>query len=261
MGHIRIGTLPDTPRWRAVVGLLTDEQVGMGAVASATMDAAERGLQVAASDEGLRHAIWLLSHITLAAREGDFRAALGHVGLHLGQEPSVFSIVGAFSDAMDRQLRERAARTDIGEMAQMAAAETLAQLCTQKSTTLFGTTAQSVQDAVRSFSTKNGFATLSHEFFSRLTHKYLTYHLSRELANHVGPDKRFRDPTQHTEFVRNLDTHCRQAAQIIREFAGGWYSKANYEDGISEVKARNFAWAAMKKMRAELKRRGARDAE
>lgn len=261
MGHTRIGTLPDTHRWRAVVGLLSDEEADAGAVASATMNAAERGLRLAATDEGLRHAIWLLSHLTLAAREQDFKAALNGLGLRVRQEPSVFSIVGAFSDAMDRHLRTTASRTDIGEMAQMAAAETLAQLCTRESQTLFGPTPESVQSAVRGFSTRNGFAALAHEFFSRLTNKYLTYHLSREISNHVGPNKRFRDPREHSQFLANLDTHCRQAALIVRDFAGGWHSKANYEDGISPIKARNFAWAAMKKLRAELKIRGARDAE
>jgi len=184
---------------------------------------------------------------------------LDSIGVSVPGEPSVFDIVGGFSDAMDNHLRETAGRTDIGEMAQMAATETLARLCTARSRTLFTTTPADVQDAVRSFSTKVGFSTLSHYFFSNLTQKYLTYHLGRELSNHVGAERRFHNPGEHGEFIDRLGMHCSQVALIVKEFAGGWYSKANYEDGISPAKARNFAWAAMKKIRSELSRRGTVD--
>jgi len=257
MGHIRVGTLPNTPRWGQVVEVLSDEGTSAAAVAGATMQAAERGLQVASHDEGLCYTVWLLSHITLAARRDDLAAALNNIGVFVPHEPSVFDIVGGFSDAMDNHLRQTAGRTDIGEMAQIAATETLARLCTAKSRTLFKTTSTDVKEAIRSFSTKRGFSDLAHDFFSGLTQKYLTYHLGRELSNHVGEGRRFHDPGEHAEFIDRLGTHCRQVALIVKEFAGGWHSKANYEDGISHVKARNFAWAAMKKIRAELSRRGA----
>jgi len=155
--------------------LLSDEETSTAAVAGATMDAAERGLQVAARDGGLSHTIWLLSHLTLAARTENFGAALDAMGVRVPAEPLVFDIVGGFSDAMDRHLRETCSRTDIGEMAQTAASEALADLCTRESTTLFGTTPADVQAAVRGFSTKAGFCMLAHEFFSRLTQKYLAH--------------------------------------------------------------------------------------
>jgi len=261
MGHIRLGTLPDTARWRKVVGLLADEQANVAAVAGATMHAAERGLEIASHDDGLCHALWLLTQVTLAANQQDFATALKQAGLSVPSGPSVFEIVGGFSDAVDRHLRQNRSRTDIGEMAQLAAAETLTSLCTQKSTTLFGTTPADVQAAVKSFSTKAGFSVLAHDFFARLTQRYLTYHLSRELSKHVGKDQRFRSPKDHAEFIEQLNVHCRQAAVIVREFAGGWYSRTNYESGISPTKARNFAYVAMKKIRAELKIRGERDVD
>ena len=256
MGHIRVGTLPGTRRWRQVVGIIADESSGVGAIAAATMKAAEKGLEIAATDEGMRHSIWLLAQITLAAKEDDFSAALGRIGVDVPDGPSVFDIVGGFSESVDDALQQSHGRTDIGEMAQMAAVETLTTLCAARSTTLFGTTAADVQNAVRSFSTRAGFSDLAHDFFSRFTRRYLTYHLSRELPQHVGAGQRFVDPQSHSEFLQSLNTHCRQAALIVKEFSGGWYSKTNFETGITPTKARNFAHVAMKKMRAEFRRQG-----
>lgn len=259
MGHLRVGRLPNTHRWRQIVGLIAGE-ASAASVADATMEAAERGMEIAARDEGLRHTLWLLSHITLAARQEDFAKALGQIGVSVPEGPSVFDIVGGFSEAVDKHLRATGGRTDIGEMSQMAAAETLTALGTAESKRLYETSPEDVKDAIRKFSTKLGFSTLAHDFFARLTQRYLMYHLSRELSNHVGPGRRFRDISEHREFIDQLNTTCRQAAVIVREFAGGWYSKTNFETGITPQKARNFAWVALKKIRAELKIRGGQDA-
>ena len=261
MGHIRLGTLPDTARWRKVVGLLADEQASVGAVAGATMEAAQRGLEIASYDEGLSHTLWLLTQIPLAAQQEAFGQALKTAGVTGPAEPSIFDIVGGFSDAVDRHLRQTKGRTDIGEMAQLAAAESLAALCTSKAASLFETTPADVRQAVKGFSTKVGFSNLAHDFFSRFTQRFLTYHLSREISKHVGRGQRFRNPKEHSDFIAHMNTHCRQAAVIVKEFAGGWFSKANYEGGITPRKARNFAYVAMKKIRAELKIRGGRDAD
>ena len=80
MGHIRLGRLPNTPNWRKVVGLVADD-APVASVAAATMSAAQRGLEIADSDEGLRHTFWLLTQITLAAREDHFAAALNQAGV------------------------------------------------------------------------------------------------------------------------------------------------------------------------------------
>lgn len=258
MGHIRLGTLPDTKGWRNVVGLIADG--GSAAqVAAATSEAAQNGLDLAKDDPGLCHTVWLLAKIALAARQADFGAALNAIGVPTPANPSLFDIVGGFSDAVDHHLSNTGGRSDIGEMAQLAAVESLTALIGERSRSLFGTTADEVKRAVYDFSTKSGFAALAHDFFSRFTQRFLTYHLGRELSNHVGGNGRFASPAEHTEFTRQLAIHCREAAIIVQKFSGGWYSKANFEDGISTTKARNFVNFALTKLGREIKIRGERD--
>lgn len=258
MGHIRLGTLPDTTRWRRVVGLIA-EGGSVALVATATSEAAQQGLDQAQNDPGLCHTVWLLSKLALAARNDDFGVALEAAGLPSPAQPTLFDIAGGFADAMDAHFRQVGGRTDIGEMAQLSAIETLTALVGERSKSLFGTTAAEVRNAVYDFSTQKGFSKLAHDFFARFTQRFLTYHLGRELSNHVGGNGRFADPGEHTDFVKKLAAHCREAAVIVREFSGGWYSKANFEDGISQQKARNFVNYALTKLRNEIKIRGERD--
>ena len=126
MGHLRLGDLPRTRKWAQVVALIGGG-AGTAQLANATISAAERGLLFAAEDAGLVETIWLFTQLPLAARSKDFPNALRQAGLEVSDAPSLMEIVGAFSDAIDSRLARRG-RTDLGEMAQMAAAETISEV-------------------------------------------------------------------------------------------------------------------------------------
>jgi hypothetical protein len=259
MGHIRLGTLPRTQKWDRVVSLIAGG-ADVGLIASASADAAEHGLERASHDEGLAHAFWLLTQIPQAARQVDFSERLWELGLNVSSRPTLLEIVAAFTRAVDGHLRESGKRSDLGEMAQHAASETLASLAGRELPSLFGPNASDVQQALAKLGTSDRFSVVARDFFSRLTSRSLGYFLSRELSKHVGPNKRFAAVGEHRDFNAALDLHCREASRIIKEFSGGWYGKTlQQEKQITQYEARNFAHIAFKKLRAELRKR--RDAD
>lgn len=123
MGHIRLGRLPRTYKWRQVIDL-----IGNGAptppIAAATLDAAKRGLANVSKDPALIYSIFLLTQIPQCARQQDFGGALRSLGLDVSDQASLPEIIGAFTEAVDAHVDKVGGRTDLGEMAQMAAAET-----------------------------------------------------------------------------------------------------------------------------------------
>ena len=125
MGHIRLGRLPRTRKWQQVVALL-EEATPVGGIAAASADAAEAGIRQAIGDPALSHSFWLLTQIPLAARSPDLAASLEKLGLRVGPEPTLMEVVSAFSQAVDQHVGRAGGRTDLGEMAQHAAAESLA---------------------------------------------------------------------------------------------------------------------------------------
>jgi len=256
MGHIRLGNLPKTQKWNQVVSLLAGG-ADVERIAAASADAAERGLERASHDEGLGQAFWLLTQIPHAARQSNFSERLWELGFTgLPSKPTLFEIVAAFTRAIDGRVRDHGKRTDLGEMAQHAAAETLASLAGRELPSLFGPTASDVQHALAKLGTSSEFSIVARDFFSRLASRSLGYFLSRELSKHVGPNKRFTSVGDHSDFNAALDQHCREASRIIKEFAGGWYGKTlQQEKRISQDEARKFAHVAFKKLRAELRKR------
>jgi hypothetical protein len=182
---------------------------------------------------------------------------LVELGFDDGAEQSVFSLVAGFSKAVDRNLVGRANRTDLGELARQAGAETVSAFVGSGTPSLFGSTADDVQRELARLATKQGFSGLAREFFTRLTLKTLEYYLSRELPKHVGPGKALPSIDGQIAFRLALEKHCREASAIMQEFAGGWFSKSNWQGTLSPATAQNFADYALKKLCDELRARRA----
>lgn len=274
--HLFVG-MPRTGHYRRVIALLGDSAGGGGAagvsagtleqVADATLDASLAGLTLAKGDEGLAFCVYLAVRLTRAAREDPFLRELERIGVPtpaaIGGLPdvpvitdpaqySVYDLASGFTAAVDAHLRTERARTDVGELAQMAAAESLTTLCGGAAATLFGTSAATVQSSLRQLSTQGGFARLAHDLFARFAARFIEYHLSRELSNHVGRGRRFRNVDEHDEFLRQLRVHCAVATRPLQVFAGQWYAKRVRLADVSLGVARGFAAHALDKVREAL---------
>src|SRR4051812_2506629 len=103
MGHIRTGPLPATRKWKEVIALIVGGAEA-GQIATATVTAAAYGLKAAANDPGLVEAVWLLIRIPLAARTGDFAAALRGCGVDVADDPSVLNVAVGYSFAVDARM-------------------------------------------------------------------------------------------------------------------------------------------------------------
>jgi hypothetical protein len=255
MGHVRLGVLSKSRKWQRVV-----EELRLGgdidSIAASAADAAETSLQAASNDPALLHAFWLLTQIPLAARGPAFAEDLRRLGLQVPDRPSLMDIAAALSAAVDRHVQERKGRTDLGEMAQMAAVESLTATVGPMLPSLFGPSPEEVQHAIGRFAGGGRFSALAREFFARLTQRSLDYYLSRELSNHIGSSGRFGDDISRAHFDDALEMHCREASRIVEALSGGWYGKNVYQGGgLTPDAIRRFAPVAFKKIRAELRKR------
>ncbi|MFZ4809551.1 MAG: hypothetical protein ACOYLQ_20025 [Hyphomicrobiaceae bacterium] len=258
MGHLRLGALPKTREWDAVVAKL---QTGadVANLAAATALAAEQALESAKADPGLGYAVWLLTQLPLAARSEEFAGRLVKLGFSAGAGQSLLALTSEFALALDKQVAGRAHRTDLGEMARLAAMETLTAAIGPRLPTLF-TDAGDVRAELSRLATKAQFGALARDFFARLTNRTLEYYLSRELPNHVGPGRTFANLAEQTEFRSAMVRHCDEVSLIVEEFAGGWFSKSVFNRTLSPETAQGFAAYSLKKLRDELRARGGGDA-
>ncbi len=262
MGHQRLGTIPTSRKWSAVVAEVTGGAVGggggppaaesVGDISRKTLEAAEEGLRRAIDDEGLRYTFYLLTQVVLAAREPDWREALGELGIRLADDASVFDLTAGIQRIIDDHVEGGSGPTEVSEMAQQAAGQAVAALAGPRAASLFGSGQAELQQAVRSLSTKAGFSDLGQRFFACFMSRFLNFYLSRITAGQVGG--RIVDAGDLGHFNDALETHCLQSARIVHDFCGEWYSKTEFQKGIDLDNTSGFMAVALRKLEAELRR-------
>lgn len=255
MGHQHLLRLPRTREWQAVVALLAGGG-DLASVAAATSRAAQISMIDASNDEAVRQSFFLLSQLAVAAKADDFPRALRRIGIPVEDPPSLIELGSATMAAIDRFIETRGIRTDYGEIAQLAAVESLQAVVGRELDDFFDAD-QRLKPTLAQFSDPRQFAVLARDFFARLTRRHLNFYLSRELASHVGNGRCFPSLAEHEEFENALDLHCREATRIIKEFAAAWFYKHTAEGGIDRDLAGRFVHVAAGKVRDELVRREA----
>ncbi|HYG33895.1 MAG TPA: hypothetical protein VEC99_03875 [Clostridia bacterium] len=260
MGHIRIGTLPATRRWKDVVGLITDG-VEAARVAEAVTHAWEQAFNSVQKDAGFREAVYLLMQIGAAGKSRDPTEHLSSVGVEVAGATSVVEVAMALSAAMERRLEGTRQRSDFGELAQRALVGTVTEYLQRSMPTLLESTADDVDGAFKECGRDKAFGKLSREFFARMTNECLNYFLSKTLPAQVGEGRRFATTGQLAGFEEAMRTHCSEAAEIVESYSSGWFSKELHESGkITRDSAERFGWFGLKKIRSELATRAREDA-
>jgi hypothetical protein len=258
VGHIRLGPLPKTRDWEDVVELL-NARAPLREIARSSAYAARRGLSRAESDPGLGEVFFLLTQLPRVARIGGALDVGGH-SLAPARYANPVDFVSEFSAAVDATISQRKWRSDLSEIAQMSAIETLLESLGRDHPQLFAPPEGDVARLMASYDTRNRFGDLSRMFFAKFVERYLSYYLSRELAVHVGADLRFHTVADHTAFYSALQRHCYETARIVEQYAGEWRSKKQFEQSLTRSAAQQFVRHALKKMNAELVRREAKHA-
>ena len=257
MGHIRLGTLSRSKKWREVVELL-GSNASLESIAEASARASELDLARASSDPSFQFISRLLVELPLMARSPRFYDSLADIGISSNATQSVSRLLSEISNAIDRNAFDLGKSSDLGALAQSALLETLSTKLRDGLPSLFAPEPNEIRRILGQFSSGQRFAELARDFFARLTYKSLDYYLSRELANHTGLGERFSSDAERISFERALFQHTFETSKIVEEFAGGWYGKTVWkEQNLSPDSINEFTRYAFKKMRSELGRRRA----
>lgn len=255
MGHIRLGALPQSGRWRAVIDMLGGDADAAGVAAGAAF-AAETQLARMPDDPVFQYVLDLLVRLPLVARSSDFIDGLAALGVEGAAPSSLPELLAALQASVEVEARRIGPCNDAGGLATAALLESLSANLEDRVSGLFGTTAADIRRGLASLSSNAEFAGLARDFFARLMYRSLNYYLSRELANHHGPDARFASDAERRRFQQDLANHTFEASLIVKEFAGGWYGKTVWKQGtLDRSSIDGFARYAFKKLRSELTRR------
>lgn len=265
MGHERIGKLPKTQRWRAIVesmGEFSEAGTGGGApaidiaeIVRQTTDNLHNRLDRIEQDESLLSAFKFLVALAVSARSASPPASLRDLGIEVPPDPSPLTLARSLQNWMPARVPslEYATMSRNAAMDAIAAWSARAERPTDN---LFGVGDRPF-DVWRRASTGSGFCELSSVFFGKFVERYFGYFLERE-ASAVLPTISARE-----QFSKNLSEHVQQVAQhametakITQSFAAGWFNRHAKEGVPPNASIRGFLKLAFEKLREELRREG-----
>ncbi|MBI4030872.1 MAG: hypothetical protein HY370_04290 [Proteobacteria bacterium] len=263
MGHVRLGKLPTSQKWKEIIALLGDDGTSAQALAEAVANAAIAGLEKAANDKTLVAVYQMLVDIPQAAKEKDFQAALKKIGIDVPQNPTLDNIAEGMAKTIDAISAKNGLRTDLGTMAKQSAISTFLEMSDNASQTLWGSNTDDMQSGIASFTDTARFGELSQRFHADLSHRILNYHLDREMPRHVSVTGRFPTIADMNVFQAGLRKHCMESSMIMRPFARDWLGKqysSQAKDGsrpkMDAKKSAGFIYVSMNKIAKEQRQRG-----
>jgi len=254
MGHMRIGVLPKTRKWKQVIGLLNSKESPASDIAAETARAAADFLKDTRFDPSLAFSYWLLTQITYRAKQDDYVSALKNIDLDISKVDNFFDFVGRVADFSRSQIKKRGELFPLSDFAQLALREVLTESIGAESKSIFGASLEDVKRACQKYSSPTQFSRLARLYFSKVFTRGLRFLIDKEAANSVGAGRRFDSISDLSEFNVALETYCYQSAKIVEKFAEGWYSKRNWQGEISEKDARGFVAIAVDKFESEISR-------
>ncbi len=252
MGHVRLGRLPKSKRWQAVVGLMESDAGSASRIAAATLLASEAYLRTLGADSAVVRAYGLLVGLMTAARQGEFAAEAARLGLRGEAGTSSLAFLASVADVARSGAAAEADGSQAGEFAALALRRALMDTVATQSVGLFGSTVEDLQRAFRAHSTERQFGEVSRLFFGDFVSRVLQSALDREAPGRLGV-------AGSSDLLREVDLHARESAVIVRDFAGEWLSKKQFERGdagITRQDVAGFVAVALRKLRSEIKREG-----
>lgn len=258
MGHVRLGRLPKTLRWRQVLALLDEPALDASAVARATTLAAEMRLRALSNDPTLVHCFWILTRLATAARQPDFAGALSEIGIEARQGEPILAFIARISDQVRDEAAAHPESGHFATLASLALRRALSETIGQHGRSLFESSVDDLQVALRHYAGDKRFGRMATLFFGDFFAGTLSSFVERELSNRTGASPGLTSLRDSQEFADALDRYVRESALIVEEFAGGWYGKNNWDSRgqIDLQDTAGFVGYAMRKLRMELTRSG-----
>ncbi|MBQ3356007.1 MAG: hypothetical protein IJG45_02685 [Oscillospiraceae bacterium] len=254
MGHERIGFIPKTKQWRAIVSQLqgyNEEDAAVAKVASDTLDAL-RGLYNSLPYD--KSIIASVRFLTILCRYSNDTEKLKVIGIENGSELSMYSLLRG----VNQYLSSESDSLETGKLAKdslMRAIITYQQVHETNQLSFDSVDSECIWNGIDSGA---AFCEMARSFVAEFTERNLNYYLERIAASEI------RDYSTLISFNHTLKqqsaaiaTHSQEISKLMQSFAAGWYNKHSSEAVPNDKKIIDFLSVTFKKIKEEFRREGA----
>lgn len=252
MGHVRIGFLPHTRQWNAIVDQLSsydNDASTVAVIADRTLDAVRKEFEGLQYDESVIKAIEYLAIIIVSSRQEDQITFLKENGYPVDNSLSLFALTAGAQNLI--QTAEGSLETN--KLARDAAIQAVMKYYEQHSDnqlSLF----QTDKNPFKGRGSGREFCELARYFFAAFTEKQIRYYIDREASSVIGDyGKYLHFSDSLTEHSLEITEHAFEISKIMQSFAAGWFNKHALNSAPSEASVTDFLNISFGKVREELR--------
>jgi methionine-rich copper-binding protein CopC len=254
VGHERVGLLPRTKSWRAVIdaiGQALESRQNLAHLANITIENVRSRLFRVHEDAGVTAAFRFLVELSSPSSAHQTLIEAEPV-IDLSGDPTPLQLAMQLRHwvAADKESAEYA------DLAQKAATDAIAEWTTRQKQqpTLFSDEGHAVE-VWRNAQSAAGFCEVARLFFANFTERYLNYFLEREASATLPTvQDRERFASELRAHVEEISHHAFETSKIAQSFAAGWYNNHVKNEMPSNPQIQRFLATAFGKIREELQR-------
>jgi len=252
MGHVRIGFLPHTRQWNAIVEKLSsyeNDEATVAIIADRTLDAVRKEFDGLQYDESVIKAIEYLANIVVSSRQEDQVAFLQENGYQVDEELSLFALTACAQHI----IKSENGSLETNKLARDAAVQAVMDFYQHHSDnqlSLF----QTDNNPFKKRGSGSEFCELARYFFAAFTEKQIRYYIDREASsviNDYGKYIHFSDTL--TEHSLEITGHAFEISKIMQSFAAGWFNKHALGNTPTSDSVTDFLKISFGKVREELR--------
>lgn len=252
MGHVRIGFLPHTRQWNAIIDQLSsyDNNPAMVAViADRTLDAVRKEFEGLQYDESVIKAIEYLANIVVSSRQDDQIIFLKENGYTVDDNLSLFALTACAQNLIQTSYGS----LETNKLARDAAVQAVMDFYekhSSKQLTLF----QNDDNPFKEKGSGREFCELARYFFASFTEKQIRYYIDRIAASTIDNYENYMHFSDSlTAQSLAITEHAFEISKIMQSFAAGWFNKYALDKSPAEESVTDFLKMSFGKVREELR--------
>ena len=252
MGHVRIGFLPRTRQWKAIIDQLCsydNDSDTVAVIADHTLNAVRKKFDGLQYDESVIKAIEFLANIIVSSRQEDQVAFLQDKGYQVDGKLSLFDLTACAQSL----IQTTNGSLETNKLARDSAVWAIMEYYEQHSDnqiSLF----KNEKNPFKDRGSGREFCELARYFFAAFTEKQIRYYIDREASSIIGDYGKYSHFSKAlTEHSLQITEHAFEISKIMQSFAAGWFNNHALDTEPSEDSVTDFLKVSFGKVREELR--------
>jgi hypothetical protein len=254
MGHERIGFLPHTKQWKAIIDQLSifgDGVTSTAQIANETLNAVKQTYESMPFDESVTKAVYFLAILTYSARQENQVNFLNENGYDIDDQISLLSLMKSAQTYISTDSHS----LETNKIAKDAVMQAIIEYQQNHKTGQLSLLLENSENVWSTAGTGSAFCEMARTFFASFTERQLRYYIERAAASSIDDYDTLQAFNQQLSAQSNsIAEHTFEISKLTQSFAAAWYNKHFTNSLPDKGQVEGFLRMSFGKLREEFRR-------